>query len=230
MSHVLRVFGVAVLFGCFVSAVSAQDASKSQSAAPAAPATQVAAVPAANPADVSSVDAIMAATYDVISGPPTKKRDWDRFRSLFVPGCATDSGRARQGRFRDFQGRGHYPGRIRKIGRCVFLEKRICGTRDLPEVGTVRKHHADFQHLRIAARCERCEAVRARDQQLSIVVRRQALVGGDDLLAGRRRGKSAAEGIPSRGGSRFLICFDLRSRKRERSAILISVWPGRSRA
>jgi hypothetical protein len=33
------------------------------------------------------VDAIMAATYDVISGPPTKKRDWDRFRSLFVPGA-----------------------------------------------------------------------------------------------------------------------------------------------
>jgi hypothetical protein len=88
MSHVLRVVSVAVLFGCFVSAVSAQDASKSQSAAPAAaPATQGSAVPAANPADVSSVDAIMAATYDVISGPPTKKRDWDRFRSLFVPGA-----------------------------------------------------------------------------------------------------------------------------------------------
>lgn len=87
MSRVLQVFGSAVLFGCFVSAVSAQDASKSQGAAPAAPATQVATVPAANPADVSSVDAIMAATYDVISGPPTKKRDWDRFRSLFVPGA-----------------------------------------------------------------------------------------------------------------------------------------------
>jgi hypothetical protein len=87
MSRVLQVFGSAVLFGCFVLAVSAQDASKSQGAAPAAPATQVATVPAANPADVSSVDAIMAATYDVISGPPTKKRDWDRFRSLFVPGA-----------------------------------------------------------------------------------------------------------------------------------------------
>lgn len=87
MSRVLQVFGSALLFGCFVSAVSAQDASKSQSAAPAAPATQVATVPAANPADVSSVDAIMAATYDVISGPPSKKRDWDRFRSLFVPGA-----------------------------------------------------------------------------------------------------------------------------------------------
>jgi hypothetical protein len=46
-----------------------------------------AAVPAANPADVSSMDAIIAALYDVISGPAGKKRDWDRMRSLFVPGA-----------------------------------------------------------------------------------------------------------------------------------------------
>ena len=87
MSGVLRVLSAAVLAGCLASVVSAQDASKSQSAAPAAPSIQAAAVPTANPTDVSSVDAIMAATYDVISGPPTKKRDWDRFRSLFVPGA-----------------------------------------------------------------------------------------------------------------------------------------------
>jgi len=37
----------------------------------------------ANPADVSSVDAIMKSVYDVISGEAGKKRDWDRFRSLF---------------------------------------------------------------------------------------------------------------------------------------------------
>lgn len=43
--------------------------------------------PAANPADVSSIDAIVAAVYDVISGPAGKKRDWDRMRSLFVPGA-----------------------------------------------------------------------------------------------------------------------------------------------
>jgi hypothetical protein len=49
------------------------------SAAPAAP-------PPAKPADVSSPDAILAATYDVISGPPGR-RDWDRFRSLFLPGA-----------------------------------------------------------------------------------------------------------------------------------------------
>jgi hypothetical protein len=43
--------------------------------------------PEANPADVSSMDAIIAALYDVISGPEGKKRDWDRMRSLFVPGA-----------------------------------------------------------------------------------------------------------------------------------------------
>lgn len=37
------------------------------------------------PEDVSSMDAIIKATYDVISGPIGQKRDWDRFRSLFVP-------------------------------------------------------------------------------------------------------------------------------------------------
>ena len=37
----------------------------------------------ANPADVASLDAIMKAVYDVISGDAGKARDWDRFRSLF---------------------------------------------------------------------------------------------------------------------------------------------------
>jgi hypothetical protein len=43
--------------------------------------------PVARPADVTSVDAIVAALYDVISGPAGQKRDWDRMRSLFVPGA-----------------------------------------------------------------------------------------------------------------------------------------------
>src|SRR5277367_1060701 len=42
--------------------------------------------PAAIPADVATPDAIIAATYEVISGP-AGKRDWNRFRSLFVPGA-----------------------------------------------------------------------------------------------------------------------------------------------
>lgn len=56
--------------------VAAQQPS---AAAPAAP------WPAAAPADVASIDAIMAAVYDVISGPAGQARNWDRFRSLFVP-------------------------------------------------------------------------------------------------------------------------------------------------
>ena len=40
-----------------------------------------------DPADVESIDAIIAAAYDVISGPAGKKRDWNRERSLFYPGA-----------------------------------------------------------------------------------------------------------------------------------------------
>jgi hypothetical protein len=43
------------------------------------------AAPAANPADVASPDAIIAATYQVISGPASQTRDWNRMRSLFHP-------------------------------------------------------------------------------------------------------------------------------------------------
>jgi len=37
----------------------------------------------ADPKDVDSLDSIMKAVYDVISGDAGKVRDWDRFRSLF---------------------------------------------------------------------------------------------------------------------------------------------------
>ena len=43
------------------------------------------AAPEANPADVASIEAIVKAVYDVISGEAGQKRDWDRFRSLFHP-------------------------------------------------------------------------------------------------------------------------------------------------
>jgi hypothetical protein len=43
--------------------------------------------PSAASADVKSIDAIIASLYDVISGPAGQRRDWDRMRSLFVPGA-----------------------------------------------------------------------------------------------------------------------------------------------
>ena len=55
--------------------------------AQATPAAPAATTPAANPADVASVDAIIAALYDVISGAAGQARNWDRMRSLFIPGA-----------------------------------------------------------------------------------------------------------------------------------------------
>jgi hypothetical protein len=53
---------------------------------------------AARPADVESVDAILRAIYDAISGPAGQVRDWNRFRSLFLPGGRLIStGRAADG-------------------------------------------------------------------------------------------------------------------------------------
>ena len=56
-------------------------------AQPATGAVSAAEVPAsadARPADVASIEAIIAALYDVISGPAGQDRDWNRFRSLFA--------------------------------------------------------------------------------------------------------------------------------------------------
>ena len=70
-----------------VAAALAAFATPALAQAPAAAAPAEAPIPAARPADVASVDAILAALYDVISGPAGQKRDWDRFRSLFRPGA-----------------------------------------------------------------------------------------------------------------------------------------------
>jgi hypothetical protein len=56
-------------------------ATVTQTSSPAAPA------PPARPADVASIESIIAALYDVISGPAGQSRDWDRFRSLFTGGA-----------------------------------------------------------------------------------------------------------------------------------------------
>jgi hypothetical protein len=64
----------------------AEQPSKAEAQQPAA-ADPFAAIPAARPDDVKSLDAIIAALYDVISGDAGVQRDWNRFRSLFYPGA-----------------------------------------------------------------------------------------------------------------------------------------------
>lgn len=63
----LRSVLVAVTFLC-ASAVPAQDS-----------------WPRADPADVASIDAVLTSVYEVISGPASEARDWDRFRSMMHP-------------------------------------------------------------------------------------------------------------------------------------------------
>ena len=54
---------------------------------PAPPSPVVTRILSAKPEDVSSIDAIITALYAVISGPKGQARDWNRMRSLFVPGA-----------------------------------------------------------------------------------------------------------------------------------------------
>jgi hypothetical protein len=78
-----------VLF-CVAGLATAQEKQKTAVTPSPTPTPTIAAqpaTPAANPADVASVDSIIAAVYDVISGPAGKKRDWERMRSLFLPGA-----------------------------------------------------------------------------------------------------------------------------------------------
>jgi hypothetical protein len=59
-----------------------------QNSAPQTSTQPTASAPAASPrpGDVDTVEHIIAAVYDVISGP-AGPRDWDRFRSLYYPGA-----------------------------------------------------------------------------------------------------------------------------------------------
>ena len=50
--------------------------------------------PKAQPADVDSIDHILSALYNVISGPAHQSRDWVRMRSLFVPDARLNPVRA----------------------------------------------------------------------------------------------------------------------------------------
>ncbi|HEX2329984.1 MAG TPA: hypothetical protein VHN74_14760 [Candidatus Angelobacter sp.] len=56
------------------------------SPSPSVAASPASAAPAAKPGDVDSIEHILGALYDVISGP-AGPRDWDRFKSLFYPGA-----------------------------------------------------------------------------------------------------------------------------------------------
>jgi hypothetical protein len=72
-----RIISAAILAG-LLALGSAASTGKAKQETKSEPQTK------ASPKDVESVDSILAALYDTISGPPGE-RDWNRFRSLFIP-------------------------------------------------------------------------------------------------------------------------------------------------
>jgi hypothetical protein len=83
MARMVAGLGLAWMFALTTGAAMAADQASASPAPAAQPAPAL--VAAARAADVESIDGIVAALYDVISGPAGKPRDWDRMRSLFAP-------------------------------------------------------------------------------------------------------------------------------------------------
>ena len=72
-----------LLAGLMLEGLLPRGAAQEKKDAPAASPQTTAATAVANPKDVQSLDAMVRAIYDVISGPPGE-RDWNRFNSLFT--------------------------------------------------------------------------------------------------------------------------------------------------
>lgn len=78
-----RLLGLAAMAAMAASAGSSMAAQQAGSAQPVHTAPAQPAV--AKEADGASVDTIVAALYDVISGPAGAPRNWNRMRALFAP-------------------------------------------------------------------------------------------------------------------------------------------------
>ena len=133
----------AALFCCMTLAAQAPDAK----------------TPTAKPEDVASLDSIVKAVYNVISGPAGQKRDWDRMRSLFYPGARLIPIPAQERRGRA----GNHPEcrRLCTAFRCDAGE-RLLRIGDSPPDADLREHCARVEQLRVAPGSGR-SSVRTRD-------------------------------------------------------------------
>ncbi|HEX9705483.1 MAG TPA: hypothetical protein VGA20_09570 [Gemmatimonadales bacterium] len=107
--------------------------------------------PPSNAAEVASIDAILAALYDVISGPAGQVRNWDRFRSLFAPGARLIPARSKpdggaEALVLDVEG---YIGRTsRFFEQNGFFEKELARTTE--QFGTVAHAFSSYASYRTA--------------------------------------------------------------------------------
>jgi hypothetical protein len=102
--------------------------------------------PEARPADVASVDAILQALYDVISGPAGQTRDWNRFRSLFLPdGRLISTGRtpAGEARYRVMTPDEYATGSATFLEASGFMEREIA--RRLESFGNIAQAFSTYE-------------------------------------------------------------------------------------
>jgi hypothetical protein len=107
---------------------------------------EMANTPPANPADVSSIDAIIKASYDVISGP-AGPRNWDRHHSLFLPDAkmgAVSKAPAGQSQYKAFT-----PEEYRKMNSLFFMQSGFYEEelkRNVSQFGNVATVESAFQY------------------------------------------------------------------------------------
>jgi hypothetical protein len=107
---------------------------------------QVAAPATAKAEDVASIDAILQALYDVISGPIGQARDWDRFRSLFLPEARlVATGKAPDGsaRYRPMTPDGYIEGNAEGLVSVGFTEREVA--RRLEQFGNVAHAFSTYE-------------------------------------------------------------------------------------
>jgi hypothetical protein len=108
--------------------------------------------PPADPKDVSSPDAIIAALYDVISGPAGQVRNWDRFKSLFVAGARlipTGVGPDKAGRIRMMTPDEYSTQAARGLQVNGFFEREI--GRSMDSFGTIAHAFSAYESKRTQA-------------------------------------------------------------------------------
>ena len=129
--------------------------------------------PNAKPTDVDSVDHIVAAVYDVISGPAHQPRDWNRMRSLFVPDARLVPVRVTVGSPNDVI--------FLSIDDYIARSSARMETDGFVERG-IRQPRQHIFNLRVAPRCVRQDAVCPRHQLDSAAEGWRAVLDRADLL------------------------------------------------
>ena len=81
----MKLWRTALLAAAITSTTSLQELAAQQPQTPPVQSPVVVRVPPAKAEDVQTIDGIIKALYESISGPKGTPRDWPRMRSLFIP-------------------------------------------------------------------------------------------------------------------------------------------------